>query len=93
MELLAIGLCHPLGSPAFDNEFHMFQLDGADARETANRSLLHIAEASDFGFRSSPGLPKDVDDAARRHCLQNLPGVMTPVYSLGREASGGVCVM
>ncbi len=92
LEVLAIGLSLPSGGPAFDKEFHAFQIDGASAGEAASRRLLQIAEASDFGFRSACGLPSGADDLPRRDCLRGLPGVMTPIYSNAPGQSGGMCI-
>jgi quinoprotein glucose dehydrogenase len=93
MEVLALGLCSPQGGPALDREFHIFQLDGGDARTDARRHLLHITEGSDFGFRSAPGSRSDCEDGARRLCLEDLPGEMAPILSTRRAASGGGCIL
>ena len=93
LECLSLGLCSPQGGPALDKDFHLFQLDGADARADSQRHLLHIAEGSDFGFRQAPGSNRGCNDGARRICLKDLPGEMAPIYSTERADSSGGCIL
>ncbi len=92
MEVLALGLSYPSGGPTFDKDFNVFQMDGAQSGEAASRRLLHLAEASDFGFRSAPGSLTGAEDLPRRDCLRGLPGVMTPLFSTAPGHSGGMCI-
>lgn len=92
LEVLALGLGDPKGGAVFDRNFQPFQLDVSMGAAQASRRLLHLAEGSDFGFRGAPGSHPFTDDGLRKHCLRGLAGVMKPILSRTREASGGLCL-
>jgi quinoprotein glucose dehydrogenase len=92
LEALAIGLSTPCGGVAFDSEFHGFLAETGAGGNLSRTGVLHVTEESDYGFRSLSNKRPELVDLARRGCLQNLPGVMKPIFSMPGTPGRGLCI-
>jgi quinoprotein glucose dehydrogenase len=92
LEAFAIGLSTPCGGVAFDSEFHGFLAETGSAGNLSRTAVLHVTEGSDFGFRSLSKKRPELENLARRGCLQNLPGVMKPIFSMPGTPGRGLCL-
>jgi quinoprotein glucose dehydrogenase len=93
METFALGFRNPYRDVAFDAASQMFHVDlGADDESKfAGCRLLHVAEGSDFGWRSRQG-GRSEPDPVRAAVFGELPGKVPALLKTGRGSPAGLFI-
>ncbi len=94
MHVFSIGYRNPYRDVAFDTAFNMFHVDNdnEDGSKFTGCRLMHVAEASDFGWRLRVGARCCVPDHVRGAVYGELPGKMPPLLKTGRGAPAGLLI-
>jgi putative membrane-bound dehydrogenase-like protein len=94
MHAYSIGYRNPYRDVAFDAAFNMFHVDNdnEDGSKFTGCRLMHVAEASDFGWRLRQGARCCVPDRVRGAVFGELPGKLPPLLKTGRGAPAGLLI-
>jgi putative membrane-bound dehydrogenase-like protein len=90
----ALGFRNPYRDIAFDTAFNLFHLDNDndDGTKFMGCRLMHVTEASDFGWRLLNGAVCCVPDPTRATAFGEHPGRMPALLKTGRGAPAGLLI-
>jgi putative membrane-bound dehydrogenase-like protein len=94
MEIYSIGWRNPYRDLAYDANYQWFHVDNdnEDGSKFTGCRLMHVAEASDFGWRLFTGARCCRPDHVRGAVYGELPGKLPPMLKTGRGAPAGLLI-
>lgn len=94
METFSLGYRNPYRDLAYDDKFNWFHADNdnEDGSKFMGCRIMHVAEASDFGWRLRYGARCCRPDDARVSVAGEVPGKMAPMIKTGRGSPAGLLI-
>ena len=94
METFSLGYRNPYRDVAFDDLGNIFHTDNdqEDGSKFTGCRIMHVAEASDFGWRLQEGARCCRADVDRYAVAGELPGKLAPMIKTGRGSPAGVLI-
>jgi putative membrane-bound dehydrogenase-like protein len=94
MHVFSIGYRNPYRDVAFDTAGNIFHADNdnEDGSKFTGCRVMHVAEATDFGWRLKIGARCCVADHMRGAVFGELPGKMPALLKTGRGAPAGLLI-
>ena len=94
MEAFSMGYRNPYRDIAYDDKFNFFHTDNdqEDGSKFMGCRIMHVAEASDFGWRLQIGARCCRTDFVRGAVAGEMPGKVPPMIKTGRGSPAGLLV-
>jgi quinoprotein glucose dehydrogenase len=94
MQVYSVGYRNPYRDVAFDDRGNIFHADNdnEDGSKFTGCRLMHVAEASDFGWRLFTGARCCKPDPVRGAAFGELPGKLPAMLKTGRGAPAGLLI-
>ena len=94
VETFSLGYRNPYRDLAYDDKFNWFHSDNdnEDGSKFMGCRIMHVAEASDFGWRLQYGARCCRPDSARVSVAGEVPGKMPPMIKTGRGSPAGLLI-